>query len=88
MGELQRKMTTEELHWWMAYNEKSPIGPERWDYNFAMVASMIANVHKTKGKPVSIKDTVLKWGGDKKKMVRGVQAMRKLLCSIPAFKRS
>lgn len=39
-----------EFSEWLAYDRIDPIGPERVDYSLAMVASVIANVNRPKGK--------------------------------------
>jgi hypothetical protein len=87
VAEVQEKVSGEELKWWMAYNRISPIGPERQDYNAALIASTVFNSQRTKGKPIEIEDMALKWGV-KKKMIRGAEAIGKLLSSIPIMKRS
>jgi hypothetical protein len=83
--EVNQRVSPTEFKWWMAYNRMSPIGPERQDYNFAMLASVLVNIHKTKGKAVAIKDMVLKWGKPKK-AAQGIDQMVKILKSIPGMK--
>ncbi len=86
VGELQSKMTGEELKYWIAYNQISPIGPERLDYNFAQLSSILVNTNRTKGKGVTIDDMILKWGQSDNTMVKGKDKLLQLFKSIPLFK--
>ena len=54
-------MTSSEFAEWLAYDQISPGEPERGDLRSALVASVIANSQKGKGRPYSISDFLLKF---------------------------
>jgi hypothetical protein len=49
--ELGERMSSKELSEWIAFNAISPIGDERGDLQAGIVASVMANCHRTKGQP-------------------------------------
>jgi hypothetical protein len=49
--ELGERMSSRELSEWIAFNAISPIGDERADLRSGIVASVMANCHRTKGQP-------------------------------------
>lgn len=51
MQELGERMSSMELSEWIAFNAISPIGDDRADLRSGIVASVIANCHRTKGQP-------------------------------------
>ena len=48
MRELLETVSAEELTLWRAFDLAEPIGDQRMDYGFGVVASTIANVHRPK----------------------------------------
>lgn len=44
--EIQERMTYEEFQHWLALMEIEPVGEQRMDLRFAMLAALIANVHR------------------------------------------
>lgn len=56
-------MSWSEFVDWIAYYELEPFGPERADWNAAMVASVIANANrdqKKRRRPFGVKDFMFK----------------------------
>lgn len=56
-------MTWSEFLDWIAYYELEPFGPERVDWNAAMVASVIANANrdpKKRKKPFTVNDFIFR----------------------------
>ena len=51
MPELEASLTSRELLEWLAFHRLEPIGGVRGDYQAALIASTIANVHRAKGRP-------------------------------------
>ena len=49
-GELSKRMTNAEFERWKKYYNKKPFGTEREGYNIAVLCSLIANIHRGKGK--------------------------------------
>lgn len=49
--ELGERMSGRELSEWVAFDRISPIGDERADLRAGIVASVVANAHRTKGEP-------------------------------------
>jgi len=49
--ELGERMSSKELSEWIAFNAISPIGDDRADLRAGIVASVVANCHRTKGQP-------------------------------------
>lgn len=58
--ELLARMSSRELSEWMAYARVEPFGEERADLRSGIVASILANVHRPKGrKPLKPEDFVI-----------------------------
>ena len=51
VGELQAVLTTDELARWIALNRRAPITVERFDYLFARLCLLVAQVSGAKKKP-------------------------------------
>lgn len=49
VGEIGERMSALELTEWIAYNRIEPIGPQRADLAAGIVASTVANAHRSKG---------------------------------------
>lgn len=49
-------MSGREVQEWMAFDRISPIGDDRADLRSGIVASVIANCHRTKGEPFTPQD--------------------------------
>jgi hypothetical protein len=60
------EMSYEEFIQWQAFYESNPFDEERSDLNAANIAAMIYNMGRTKGKSLSPKDCVLKFGNTTK----------------------
>ncbi|MBE0153256.1 DUF4035 domain-containing protein [Serratia fonticola] len=58
LGELQQVMSVSELRLWAAFNQISPIGDERGDYQAAQI---VAATFNAQGGEVEISDAVLRW---------------------------
>ena len=66
LWEVDELMPLPELHEWMWFDERSPIGDIRGDIQAGTVAAIIANVNRKKGaKPYSATDFVPKFGRPK-----------------------
>lgn len=56
------RMSSAELTEWMAYEQVAgPLGPERGDQLVAMLASVVANANRAKGRKVRPKDYLPQW---------------------------
>jgi len=64
--ELMQRIDSEELAYWIAYDRLDPIGNIHHDYNSALIALNIAQVHAKKGKRYKISDFMLDFEGRKK----------------------
>ncbi|NTY85568.1 DUF4035 domain-containing protein [Serratia fonticola] len=62
LGELQKTMGVSELRLWAAFNQISPIGDERGDYQAAQISAAISN---SQGIEADINKIVLKWSSPK-----------------------
>jgi len=60
-------ISDDELHWWMAYDRKQPIGRERQDYLNAMQCYMLAITNSKKGSNIKLEDFMPDWDGSKNK---------------------
>lgn len=54
--ELLASMDSAELSYWMALSRIEPIGPDRQDHGFAMLASILANVNSGRGRKFTVRD--------------------------------
>ena len=54
--ELGERMSGRELQEWLAYDRLSPIGAERSDLHAGIVASVMANCHRSRGEPFKPSD--------------------------------
>lgn len=71
-------MSSQELTEWMAYERLAgPLGPERGDYQAALVAATVANAMSSKRKRHKIKDFLLPWGGRRKRSPEELYAAAK-----------
>jgi len=64
VAELQQRMSSAEFEDWLAYNQVSPIGPERLDHLAALVAATVANANpfrKKGSKSVAVAAFVPQW---------------------------
>ena len=60
---LQQQMTSKEFEQWKVFKQLNPWGLDRLDTNFAMLASVLANIWRRKDSPVyKISDFALKYG--------------------------
>lgn len=60
LARLDHEMGSSELELWKAYYELEPFGPPRDNHHAAMIAALIANVHRGKGQaPYSNEDFML-----------------------------
>lgn len=71
-------ITDTEFRNWQAFDRISPIGTERLDNLFALVATVIAQVNAKKGKTFKIEDFIPEWnasgtqsGEDMEKLLMG-----------------
>lgn len=56
------RMSSAELTEWMAYEQVAgPLGPERIDQLVAMLASVVANANRAKGRKARPKDYLPQW---------------------------
>lgn len=51
MAQAQREISAREFAEWVAYDAIDPIGRERDDWRAAALLTMLANIHRGKGKP-------------------------------------
>lgn len=51
MARAQREISAREFAEWIAYDAIDPIGRERDDWRAAAILTMLANIHRGKGKP-------------------------------------
>lgn len=61
LDELTRTLSARELKMWMAFDRISPIGDWRGDVQAAQVTAAVINAQ---GGKLSLKDALLKWGGE------------------------
>ena len=54
--ELGERMSSRELSEWLAFDRISPIGDERDDLRSAIVASTVANCHRSRNEPFTPQD--------------------------------
>lgn len=54
--ELLNSMDSAELSYWMALARIEPIGMDRIDHGFAMLASLIANTNSGRGRKFTVRD--------------------------------
>ena len=57
-------MSSSDFTEYMAYNQISPGGLERFDILTAMICCTVANLLKDKGRTFEIKDFKIDWGAD------------------------
>lgn len=61
--EAQEKISPDEFRGWLAFDRIEPIGLERFDVLFAILASTFANCHLGKGQSAyKLKDFLPNWG--------------------------
>ena len=61
--EAQEKISPDEFRGWLAFDRIEPIGLERFDVLFSILASTFANCHLGKGQTAyRLKDFMPKWG--------------------------
>ena len=61
--EAQQKVDPVEFHWWFAYDRVEPIGPDRVDYQFAILTATLANCHRSKNqRAYKPQDFLPEWG--------------------------
>jgi len=61
VAELDATLGSGEFTEWLAFYELEPFGVERDNYHTALLAALIANVHRGKGKPAfKIEDFMLR----------------------------
>jgi hypothetical protein len=56
VAELEETMSSRELTEWIAYNAIQPFGDTRADLRSAIIASTVANCHRTSGTPFKVAD--------------------------------
>jgi len=56
VAELEETMSSRELTEWIAYNAVQPFGDTRADLRSAIIASTVANCHRTSGTPFKVAD--------------------------------
>jgi len=62
VAEMLSRMSSAELTEWMAYEQVAgPLGPERGDQLVAMLASVVANANRAKGRKAKPKDFLPQW---------------------------
>ncbi len=54
--ELGERMSGLELQEWMAFDRLSPIGDDRGDLQAGIIASTVANAHRSRGRPFRPQD--------------------------------
>jgi len=71
----QREINSREFGEWMAYDEISPGDPERADLRAALISWTMATVMKAKkGKPLQIKNFLLKFNQPARRTIEEVRA--------------
>lgn len=66
VGEMLRRMSSAELTRWMAYEQMTgPLGGQRDDQLTALLAAVIANANRAKGRKAKPKDFLPEWDPDK-----------------------
>lgn len=66
VGEMLRRMSSAELTRWMAYEQMTgPLGGQRDDQLVALLAAVIANANRAKGRKAKPKDFLPQWDRDK-----------------------
>ena len=56
VAELEETMSSRELTEWIAFNAIQPFGDTRADLRSAIIASTVANCHRTSGTPFKVAD--------------------------------
>ncbi len=81
--ELLGRIDSRELSEWIAYASIEPIGENRQDLRFAMLACTIANLVKgavgSKGKPSKLEDFLLKFDPPKQQSTENMKSMMRML---------
>lgn len=68
VDELQGRMSHAEYLEWQAYDKNEPIGPARGDFQNALLMTLLATIHKSKGKrKPKITDFLPDWWEDRKR---------------------
>ena len=74
----QREISAREFAEWMAYDRIDPIGRDRDDWRAVLLAAMLANIHRPKGKrPYQLKDFWPRWDTtdpDEEELARKIKA--------------
>jgi len=84
VAEMLARISSAELTEWMAYEQVSgPLGGERDDVLMAILAAVVANGNRGKGRKVKPKDLLPKW--DQTKQAMGWQDM---LAAVKTLNRS
>ena len=67
VAECQKWISSPEFTEWQVFNERNPIGQEREDWLFAMLAAVLANVWRGKNqRAAKVTDFLPKWGEERK----------------------
>ncbi len=74
----QREISSREFAEWMAYDRIDPIGRDRDDWRAVFLATLLANIHRPKGKrPYRLKDFWPRWDNtepDEEELARKIKA--------------
>lgn len=64
VGELLARISSRELTEWMTYEQVTgPLGGRRSDVHMSVLASVVANSQRSKGRPLTPKDFLPAWDG-------------------------
>lgn len=61
VAEAQAEIDSAEFCYWQAYDRLNPIGERRADMRAALVAHVVANAHRTRGRPFTVEDFLLRF---------------------------
>lgn len=74
----QRRIDSREFSEWQAFEIIEPFGPWRADAQAGIIASVVANTHRTRGKAFTPGDFMMKFDGEKKKPMTAEQQIAML----------
>jgi hypothetical protein len=62
VAEAQARVSPAEFREWVAFSRSEPFSDQRMEYMLALVACIVANANRGKGRPFKIDEFIPKWG--------------------------
>lgn len=90
VAEAQARVSPQEYREWVAYRRREPFHDQRMEYMLAVVACIVANANRGKGRPFRVDEFIPKYGGaarldpkdDYKRLLAQVRAHNAIVESV------